>query len=287
MNAFHPMILNDPAIWALPASEFKLYAALLVFVNPNGNGAFPSNETLAEMVGVNERSIQRLLAELESKGIVERVVYENSDGSFKRTITVNYVPVIGRGRASVSKTYGAGDDAHDTPRVTSVVGGTLPVTRGGALPVTSEHTHSEHTQKNNVVVGGSDTSSAESGHEPFEFPAHANPSRLPTVSSLPIRPRYQREHVPVNIPPEMRDRIYQCLGTRGDEFVRYLTQEMIDKPGFIEDVVKTASKGKKPIGLAITLLCRFGNWLDPDERRAADKKLQEEMFYKRLGVARE
>ena len=38
---FHPMILNDPAIWALPAAEFKLYAALLVFVKPDGSGAFP------------------------------------------------------------------------------------------------------------------------------------------------------------------------------------------------------------------------------------------------------
>lgn len=288
MSVFHPMILNDPAIWALPAGEFKLYAALLVFVRPDGTGAFPSNETLAEMVGVNERSIKRLLSDLEAKGIIDRTHSENQDGSFRRTITVNYVPVLRSGHATVSKSWKPdpkGGVIIDPPGVTSNTEGVSSVTRGGVSSVTPEHTHIEHTQKNNDDDEERKTPSAESG-EPFELPPSANPSRLPTVASLPIRESIPREFVPVRVPEEMRDRIYTVLGTYGDEFVRYLTQEMIDAPGFVEDVLRSAQKGQKPIALAMKLLKGFGNWVSPAERHQKDKQIREAIFWKRMGVTK-
>lgn len=286
MSVFHPMILNDPAIWALPAGEFKLYAALLVFVRPDGTGAFPSNETLAEMVGVNERSIKRLLSDLEAKGIIDRTHSENPDGSFRRTITVNYVPVLRSGHATVSKSWKPdpkGGVIIDPPGVTSNTEGVSSVTRGGVSSVTPEHTHIEHTQKNNDDDEERKTPSAESG-EPFEMPPSANPARMPVVASLPIRPPLPREHVPVQVPPEMRDRIYTTLGTYGDDFVRRLTQEMVDKPGFIDDTLRAAARGKRPVALALKLLADFGNWISPMERHEMDKAVRNEIFFRKLGV---
>lgn len=134
MSVFHPMILNVPEIWALPAAEFKLYAALLTFCRSDGSGAFPTNETLAEMVGVNERSIRRLLSELESKGVIDKTTEERANGSFKRTITVNYVPVIRAGHASVSKTWESnqnGEDMDNLPHVTDNRGGGCQEPGGG------------------------------------------------------------------------------------------------------------------------------------------------------------
>ena len=284
---FHPMILNDPAIWALPAAEFKLYAALLVFVKPDGSGAFPTNETLAEMVGVNDRSVRRLLAELETKGIIARTSYDKPDGSYHRTITINYVPVIGKGRSTISKSWSPGSDQEvisDHPPVTDDLGGRLPVTGGGRLSVTAEHTHREHSQKNNDDDEERNTLSAESG-EPFEHPPGTNPARMPVVSSIPLRQKPSREHFPVQVPREMRDRIYTVLGCDGDTFASRITQEMVDKPGFVDDVLRSAQNGKKPIALAMNLLAGFGNWLSPQERIEKDKEIRNEVFFRKMGLS--
>lgn len=292
MSVFHPMILNDPAIWSLPAAEFKLYAALLVFVKPDGSGAFPTNETLAEMVDVNERSIRRLLGELESKGIIQRTQIEKRDGTFLRTITVNYVPVIGKGRASVSKSWNPEQEVEvmdNHPPVTDDLGGRLRATGGGRLPVTAEHSHREHTHLNNDDGGGRRTPSAESGGgEPFELPESANVASLPKVGHLPLRPSLadRPTRVPVQVPQDLRDRIYTTLGTYGDLFVANLTQEMVDRDGYVVDVLRSCQSGRKPIALALKILKDFGNWVSPVERHEADKKLREEIFWRRMGVSK-
>jgi hypothetical protein len=283
------MILNVPEIWALPAAEFKLYAALLTFCRSDGSGAFPTNETLAEMVGVNERSIRRLLSELESKGVIDKTTEERANGSFKRTITVNYVPVIRAGHASVSKTWESnqnGEDMDNLPHVTDNRGGRLSGTGGGRLLATTEHTHKEHSHFNNDDDEERKTPSAEkrADAEPFEMTVSGS---LPKVASLPFRQvAVSRSFEPVKVPPEMRDRIYTSLGIDGDEFARHLTQAMIDRDGFVDDVLRNAEKGKKRIALALSLLKQFGNWLSPEEKREADKKLREDVFWRKMGVQR-
>lgn len=292
MSVFHPMILNDPAIWSLPAAEFKLYAALLVFVKPDGSGAFPTNETLAEMVGVNDKSIQRLLASIESKGIVSRSRVEYEDGSFRRFITVHYVPVLKRGDASAKSrviNQKGVPDSRGGEDLTDEVERTLPVTGGRTLPVRSEHSHREHTHLNNDDDGGRNAPSAESGGgEPFELPESANVASLPKVGHLPLRPSLtdRPTHVPVQVPQELRDRIYTTLGTYGDLFVANLTQEMVDRDGYVVDVLRSCQGGRKPIALALKILKDFGNWVSPVERHEADKKLREEIFWRRMGVAK-
>lgn len=292
--AFHPMILNDPAIWALPPAEFKLYTALLVFVKPDGTGAFPTNETLAEMVGVNDKSIQRLLLSLESKGVIKRNRIDFPDGSFKRTITVNYVPVISKGeRSAESKRYNqrgvadASDDRdlihnqdHLTDEVhhlTGEVETTLPVTGGRTLPVRSEHTHIEHTQLT-TSSRGSFSGNAESDDdgsrdlEPWESPK----GNLPAPAPQPRVLRYR-----VALTDEQRDLAVQALGltcTEG-ELIRVLERKPIvaEHPTFLAWALKQtiAKRPTKPIAYLTSLIQTSwadGAWVDPEEQDRIERQ---------------
>lgn len=209
--AFHPQIFSCPEIWALPAAEFKLYAALLTFCRHDGTGAFPSNETLAEMVGVKPRSVQLALASLESLGVISRHVEHERNGvrGTWRSVLVHYV--LG-GRTTA--TLGRDNDRFTAQLVTcgaqsDDMGGAQSDARGGA--------QSDAPQRNTPRFEHSHNNKAEAvrddGGEPFEtissaiLPAPSKPAIPAGLSTLasqlgPHAERWLYSHVTSGTSPD-------------------------------------------------------------------------------------
>lgn len=177
--AFHPMVLNDPVVWALPPSEFKLYVALLSFADPDGTNCYPTNERLATRCGCSARSIQTQLASLEERGVIERRYGPLAGGKTRREMIVKYAPVVSRGTVTFVGTGGEDDDAppdsgghgEDTSAP-----GTQPAAPTGVKPAAHNHAPDYQIQRT------SPKRAARGREEPFEALAGAE---LPTVVPVP------------------------------------------------------------------------------------------------------
>lgn len=242
----------------------------------------PTIETIAELRGIHRDTAKDHMRAIENAGFIVRKRRPKIGGGSELFLQVN-IP-----QRSKTRQVGMGDSegGESTTFGDSEGGEIAPLTRGVKSPPSIKEKNEEKNKEKNDDVVCFSAQEERAKTEPFELPPSANPSRLPTVASLPIRESSPREFVPVQVPEEMRDRIYTVLGTYGDEFVRYLTQEMIDAPGFVEDVLRSAQKGQKPIALAMKLLKGFGNWVSPAERHQKDKQIREAIFWKRMGVTK-
>lgn len=266
---FNPMVLNCPEIWALPPSEFKLYVALLSFADKNGEGAFPSNRTLEEMVGVKERALQVLLKSLEDKNIITRLSETCAKGTL-RTITINYaVQTIEQiGRINL-RSRGASDN---TPR------GAVDNTPG------VQQTAGDHSCINNGIKSSS-----------FEEVLTPSPKQQQGgLSSLRKDLPNPKTYNPENLTPRkgavlteaQRNLATQLLGASGQDrqFASSVSQEMANKTGFLEFYLRAtikASKERKIKGTTIAYLIGSinnswdnGDWVDPDQA-AKDQKEKE------------
>ena len=179
--AFHPQIFSCPEIWALPATEFKLYAALLTFCRPDGTGCFPKNETLAEMVGVKQRSIQIGLASLEKLGVISRRIDHERNGvsGTWRSVLVHYV-LGGRTTAVLDRDNGAQSDT-DGAQSDDMKGAHYVARRGVSPDAPQRNTPiSEHSHKN--TRGGAHDSVTDSQ-------SATTRTTLPVAPSLCISPK--------------------------------------------------------------------------------------------------
>jgi len=143
--AFHPQIFSCPEIWALPVTEFKLYVALLTFCRPDGTGCFPKNETLAEMVGVKERSIQTALTSLEKLRIISRRIEHERNGvrGTWRSVQIHYV-LGGRTTVSLGR-----DVSHDGAHLDS--DGVHPDSGDGVRHKTGSAARQDAPQRNTPI----------------------------------------------------------------------------------------------------------------------------------------
>lgn len=275
---YNPMVLNCPEIWALPPSEFKLYVALLSFADKNGEGAFPSNSTLEEMIGVKERALQVLLKGLEDKKIITRASETCSRGTL-RTITVNYAvqTVEQIGRINL-RSRGAADN---TP------GGAVECTPG------AQWTAGDHSCINNGIKSSSCEESL--------TPPKQQPEELSSVrTELPNPKTYKPENLAPRkgavLTEAQRDLATQLLGASGQDrqFAASVSQEMANKTGFLEYYLKAtikASKERKIKGTTIAYLIGSinnswgnGDWVDPDQ--AAKDQRDKEIAARRARLDR-
>ena len=275
---FNPMVLNCPEIWALPSSEFKLYVALLSFADKNGEGAFPANSTLEDMIVVKERALQVLLKSLEDKNIITRSSETCSKGT-ARTITVNYaVHTIEQiGRINL-RSRGATDN---TPR------GAVDNTPG------AQSTTGDHSCINNGIKSSSSEESL--------VPSQQQPEQLSSLrTDLPNPNTYKPENLAPRkgavLTEAQRNLATQLLGASGQDrqFAASVSQEMANKTGFLEFYLKAtikASKERKIKGTTIAYLigsinnswCN-GDWVDPDQ--AAREQKEKEIAARRARLDR-
>lgn len=243
----------------------------------------PTASAIAIVRGIHPDTAKDHMKAIEKAGFIARERKPKIGGGCELYLHVNIPenPKTSPTRQDISD--GGENPTFGTSKI-SEGGEITPFTKGVKSPPSIK----ENNKEKNINPKNDDddcfSSSAERPTEPFEMPPSANTARMPVVASVPFRPDRPREFVPVQVPPEMRDRIYTVLGTYGDEFARYLTQDMIDKPGFVDDVLRSAQNGKKPIALALKLLKDFGNWISPMERHEKDREIRNEVFFRKLGV---
>lgn len=113
------------------------------------------------------------------------------------------------------------------------------------------------------------TAAAGKNLEPFEA---GMPARMPEIRNG-VKPSRQSAFriVPTRFSQATIDRIYQVLGTDGDDFASMVSQDQADS-GFVEWVLRKAENGKKPIALAVKLLktsWREG-WTNPNAAEDAE-----------------
>lgn len=72
--------LSHPVIRALSARAFRLYVALTTYARSGRGRVHPSRATLADLLGVSMRTVQRAMAELVSAGVVERLLETDERG---------------------------------------------------------------------------------------------------------------------------------------------------------------------------------------------------------------
>lgn len=72
------------ALKLAPTATTKLvYATLTTFADANTREAFPKHETIAEIVGVSVRTIERSIADLKKVGLIEVVGYKTYPNGYK------------------------------------------------------------------------------------------------------------------------------------------------------------------------------------------------------------
>lgn len=267
-----------------PAEKVTLWAILSLWNQCHARWvSSPTVENVAGIVGVHTETCRKHFVAIESAGFISRDRESIPGGGSRVVLTIN-LPDPVRPRFAYSPTKTLSSEPRES--LGSEGSESLGSVEGSeSLGSLKENTPEKNLNpKNDDDEGGKSPIAGRGNLEPFEMPVAVT---LPKVASLPMRESpARREFVPVKVSPEMRDRIYTSLGVDGDEFARYLTQEMVDRDGFVDDVLRSAEKGQKRIALALSLLKRFGNWKSPEEKREADKKLREDVFWRKMGVSR-
>src|SRR5256885_2607222 len=72
--------LREAAAARLSGEELRAYCALLLFIDENGE-CFPSQATLAELTGLERRSVRRALASIQTAGLLRRSPRWRDDGA--------------------------------------------------------------------------------------------------------------------------------------------------------------------------------------------------------------
>jgi len=243
----------------------------------------PTVGFISEFRGIHLETAKAHYRAIEAAGIITREYLPKIGGGREATFTLNLPTKPCTKRVTIDDSEGSPNTSFENSEGSPNASFTKEVQ---TLPSIKENNKEKNLNPKNDVVVCFSAQEEGANSEPFELPPSANPAAMPTVASVPFRESPPREYRPVQVPQEMRDRIYTTLGTYGDEFVRYLTQEMIDRPRFVDDVLRSASRGKRPIGLAIKLLKDFGNWIDPMERHEKDKQVRNEIFFRKMGVSK-
>ncbi|CAB5237962.1 Helix-turn-helix domain containing protein [uncultured Caudovirales phage] len=271
---YNPVVPNDPAIWSLPAPEFKLFVAVLSFANPDGTGAWPSNKTLASMTGVDRRSVQRTITSLIERGIVLRT-FEADERGTKRTMTIAASAIAGRNAVIYKCDENVtGDDTNVTPSDTNVTGGDSGVTGGdknvtggvtnlsweGVTKMSPNHSPIDHSPKPTTTT----TAAVDSGKV----------SGKAVVERSPILKRGFKK--PATLSEAQKGLAARLLGASGEEakLCEVVTQEQADKPGFLEyclnGALRSWTAGKisgRPMPYLITIISNSwndGNWVSDE-----------------------
>lgn len=278
--AYHAWLKSDLS----DAEKVTLWAICSLW-NPM-HQAWVENPTagfISELRGIHIETAKAHFRAIEAAGIITREYHPKIGGGREVTLRIN-LPT--KPRTDPGKT----DDSEGSPNTSFGKSEGSPnasfTKEVQTLPSIKENNKKKNLNPKNDDDDRFSAQEERAKTEPFEHSPETNPARMPVVSSIPLRQRPSREHVPVQVPPEMRDRIYTVLGCDGDTFASRLTQEMVDKSGFVDDVLRSAQNGKKPIALALKLLADFGNWLSPQERHEKTKAIRNEVFWRKMGVSK-
>ena len=233
--AYNPVLLNDPKVWALRPVEFKVYAALLTFCNPDGSGAYPTNRRLMDLVGMAERTLQSCLTALEEAGVISRAVERTAQGTY-RTITVNYCCQYQRTSMTLKS-----DRVHS--QAPEGVHGEAPQ---GAHSQAPEGVHGEAPQKTIPINDHSPKAAAAA--EPPELPPPLAVGGLPNVKAGTLNMRRKpARYEPVQL-GAIRDRFTAAFHGADRTALNYVSQEMVDT-GFVAWAIgrmeQEAKKGYK------------------------------------------
>ena len=291
--AFHPQIFSCPEIWALPATEFKLYAALLTFCRPDGTGCFPKNETLAEMVGSSEATVTRNLKSLEDAGIITRLFTNERNGrkGTFRDVRVNYTVTTARGTAILegTDTYQRqidqqdsqrGDAPHifDTPTPSKMIGNASSKMIGYPLKNEEAKEHSHLT----IPYGNKQTEVVVDGVSEMTTLPAVKANTQPVLTSRPLRPA----PAPVNV-GSLNARMMQLTSGREYELMGHLSQDMVDC-GYLEYALDelASRKGKvaKPVAWLIAIFRQYQpGWANP--LKAAAQTVEDANAARRARIA--
>lgn len=269
-NAFVPMTwitsnLNGEALRTL--------ILISTFANGETGKCNVRNPKLAMILGKSDRSVRNDISEIVKAGFMS---IENGD-SRDRILKIESPEWFHRpGR----KTSGL-----DTPNPEEKLPGQpgrktsaypeekLPRNPEEKLPGPNKNTILEHNSQHNSYSGSfsqeskpdakSLAAAADKNLEPFES---GLATTLPQIRNGFKTPRHSQIRIaPTKFDPATRDRIYEVLGTSGDEFAGMVSQEQVDA-GFVEWVLKRSQDAKKPIGMAVHLLKKAwrDGWTNPD-----------------------
>lgn len=240
---------------------------------------YPSIESMADDLKRSIRTCKYAIAELKTIGLIDTERDQKGQWSYRivgaKTCTDRVqksAPKRVQNSAPVSATHGA---TH---------GATHSATHGAEIctppknPHIREATEATETTEATEGCGGGVTeeskpvtkaiAAADECLEPFES---GLPVRMPEIRNgvKPSRTSAFRI-VPTQFQQATIDRIYQVLGTDGDDFAAMVSQDQADA-GFVEWVLRKAESGKKPIALAVKLLktsWRDG-WTNPNAEEDA------------------
>lgn len=279
-NAFVPMswITSD-----LNGEALRTLILISTYADGKTGECHPSNALLGKMLGKCDRAIRKAVAEIESAGFIS-IHHGGGRGRTFRIETPEWYAKPGTKRSGMNPEQNVPSSDQEPGTKRSSLSQTTrnetfqePGTKRSANPEQNVPGPNKNTVLNNGLntFCNSDGFTEESkpdakspaaagkNLEPFESGLAA---RLPEVrngfkSARPSQIRIE----PTKFDPQTRDRIYEVLGTSGDEFAGMVSQEQADA-GFVDWVLRKSETAKKPIGMAVHLLKKAwrDGWTNPD-----------------------
>lgn len=76
---------------SLPAAHVRVLAALGIYAGPDGT-AFPSQETIAGIIGINRATVCRAIKGLRERGYLDRYRKATSRGRYRNVYQLRYPP---------------------------------------------------------------------------------------------------------------------------------------------------------------------------------------------------
>jgi biotin operon repressor len=284
-NAFVPMtwITSD-----LNGEALRTLILISTYADGKTGECHPSNALLGKMLGKCDRAIRKAVAEIESSGFVS-IHQGRGRGRTFRIETPEWYAKPGTKRSGMNpeQNVPSSDQEPGTKRSAfseSTRNETFqePGTKRSANPERNVPGPNKNTVFNNGLNTVSNSGSFSQESKPVEKPAAAAgqnlepfesglATRLPEVRNgfKPAR-QSQLKIAPTQFDPATVDRIYEVLGTDGDDFAGMVSQEQADA-GFVEWVLRKSETAKKPIGLAVHLLNKAWRqgWTNPNAEEDA------------------
>ncbi len=98
----------------LSQSAKFIFSILCMFATTNNRGVWPSNNTVAEIAGVSERTVAQVYKELEDRGVIARSErFDEKDGGQ----TSSYTTIVGHNAPCYNDRVSSMTSPHDTQRI--------------------------------------------------------------------------------------------------------------------------------------------------------------------------
>lgn len=146
-------IIYTPALKKAPNPSAKLvYSALATFADAKSREAFPKHDTIADMLGISERTVRRAISDLKDAELIEIVGTKRSRNGYK---SANVYRLLDSHRPPVSSKNEDADDSYRSPMSSENDDDAIsPATHDQPhrSPMAGQEQTIEHTNTNNYIT---------------------------------------------------------------------------------------------------------------------------------------